>query len=446
MRRAARHCLLFTTIVSWPLTPASASSSRTRVRRFTLPSRNTVRRLCARILYAIVNANQSPLFACSSNCHPNSTNNMQRQIISTPLANPSLMVTADHNLKQEEAPVYAPGKGEVLLHIKATGVCGSDIHFWKRGRIGSLVVEGDCILGHEAAGVVLECGEGVTSLKPGDRVAVEPGVPCETCFLCMDGRYNLCEDVKFSGVYPDAGTIQRYKTHPARWCHILPSNVSYSEGALLEPLSVVMHGIKSAGLSLGRGAVICGAGPIGLIALAAARASGAHPLVITDLEPNRLAFAKTFVPTAITYQVDLNLDAQSNAKNIRALFEFDSIGEYGAPNTVLECTGVESSVITAAYTVRRGGCVMVIGVGREIMNNLPFMHLSLGEIDLKFINRYRDTWPAGLQCLAGGILDLKPLVSHTYPLEKAVDALHICSDLSNGSIKVQIVDERDDVL
>ncbi|EAT83116.1 hypothetical protein SNOG_09851 [Parastagonospora nodorum SN15] len=303
------------------------------------------------------------------------------------------------------------------IHFAIAEHSPSDIHFWKRGRIGSLVVEGDCILGHEAAGVVLECGEGVISLKPGDRVAVEPGVPCETCFLCMDGRYNLCEDVKFSGVYPDAGTIQRYKTHPARWCHILPSNVSYSEGALLEPLSVVMHGIKSAGLSLGRGAVICGAGPIGLIALAAARASGAHPLVITDLEPNRLAFAKTFVPTAITYQVDPNLDAQSNAKNIRALFEFDSIGEYGAPNTVLECTGVESSVITAAYT-----------------------------IDLKFINRYRDTWPAGLQCLAGGILDLKPLVSHTYPLEKAVDALHICSDLSNGSIKVQIVDERDDVL
>jgi L-iditol 2-dehydrogenase len=283
----------------------------------------------------------------------------------------------------------------------------------------------------------------------------------------MDGRYNLCEDVKFSGVYPDAGTIQRYKTHPAKWCHKLPANVSYAEGALLEPLSVVMHGIKSAGLSLGRGAVICGAGPIGLIALAAARASGAHPLVITDLEPNRLEFAKKFVPTAITYQVDRNLDAQGNAKRIRALFDFDRVGEYGAPETVLECTGVENSVITAAYTVRRGGCLMVIGVGREIMNNIPFMHLSLAEvgfvfsllwcslvlntsdsvqINLKFINRYRDTWPAGLHCLAGGVLDLKPLVSHTYPLEKALDALHTCGDLSNGSIKVQIIDERDDVL
>ncbi|KAH7066140.1 sorbitol dehydrogenase-like protein [Paraphoma chrysanthemicola] len=372
-------------------------------------------------------------------------NGTLKQTISAPLPNPSLQVTADHRLKQQEAPVFAPGRGEVLLHIKATGVCGSDIHFWKHGRIGSLVVEGDCILGHEAAGVVLQCGEGVTTLQPGDRVAVEPGVPCGSCFLCMDGRYNLCEDVQFAGVYPYHGTIQRYKCHPAKWCHKLPESVSFSEGALLEPLSVVMHGIQSAGLSLGRGAVICGAGPIGLIALAAARASGAHPLVITDLEPKRLGFAKKFVPTAMTYQVDRNIDAQANANKIRALFDFAKIGEYGAPETVLECTGVESSVVTAAYTARRGGTVMVIGVGKEIMNNLPFMHLSLAEINLKFINRYRDTWPAGLQCLGGGVLNLKPLVSHTFPLEKALDALHTCGDLSNGSIKVQILDERDDV-
>ncbi|KAF2013994.1 sorbitol dehydrogenase [Aaosphaeria arxii CBS 175.79] len=377
----------------------------------------------------------------------NGISNPLHKIIKAPLPNPSLQVTAEHTLKQVEAPVYAPRSGEVLLHIKATGVCGSDIHFWKAGRIGSLVVEGDCILGHEAAGIVLQTGEGVTNLKVGDRVALEPGVPCEKCFLCQDGRYNLCEDVQFAGVYPYDGTIQRYKVHPAKWCHKLPDNVTYSEGALLEPLSVVMHGINSAGLSLGRGAVICGAGPIGLIALAAARASGAHPLVITDLEPRRLEFAKKFVPSAITYQVRKDLNAEGNAKEIRKLFgvgvQGDVVGEYAAPETVLECTGVESSVITSCFLARRGGTVMVIGVGREIMNNLPFMHLSLAEIDLRFINRYRDTWPAGLQCLGGGILDLKPLVSHTYPLEKSLEALHTCSDLTNGSIKVQILDDID---
>lgn len=220
----------------------------------------------------------------------------------------------------------------------------------------------------------------------------------------------------------------------------LPDKVSFAEGALLEPLSVVLQGIRTAGLGLGQGAVICGAGPIGLIALAAARASGAHPLVITDLEPRRLEFARSFVPTCTTYQVDRALDAEGNARAIRALFGGE---EYFCPRTILECTGVESSICTAAFTVRRGGRVMVIGVGRPVMNNLPFMHMSLAEIDVKFINRYRDTWPSGIACLAGGILDLKHLVSHTFPLEHALEALELCSDLSKGSIKVQIVDEVD---
>lgn len=147
------------------------------------------------------------------------TNGSARQVIQAPLPNPSLQATADHSLKSAEAPVYAPGPGEVLLHVKATGICGSDVHFWKTGCIGPLVFEGDCILGHEAAGVVVWCGEGVTGLKPGDRVAVEPGVPCERCFLCKLGKYNLCEDVAFAGVYPYHGTLQRYKVHPARWLH-----------------------------------------------------------------------------------------------------------------------------------------------------------------------------------------------------------------------------------
>ncbi|KAJ5522684.1 hypothetical protein N7513_013257 [Penicillium frequentans] len=365
---------------------------------------------------------------------------LERVVISASHTNPSLQVTADHNLKSVDAPIYAPRRGEVLVHIKATGICGSDIHFWKTGRIGSLVFEGDCIIGHEASGIVLQCGDGVTNLVPGDHVAVEPGVPCESCFLCDDGRYNLCEDVRFAGVYPYAGTMQRYKVHPAKWLHKLPDNISFAEGALLEPLSVVMNGITTAGLSLGRGVVVCGAGPIGLIALAAARASGAHPIVITDLESTRLAFAKDFVPSCITYQVDRTKNAQDNARAIRALF---GTSEYVAPETVLECTGVESSVCTAAYTARRGGTVMVIGVGKAIMNNLPFMHLSLAEIDLRFINRYRDTWPPAIACLSGGILDLKKLVSHVFPLERAEEALHLCADTRNGSIKVLVVDDQE---
>ncbi|KAH6724801.1 putative alcohol dehydrogenase [Leptodontidium sp. MPI-SDFR-AT-0119] len=356
--------------------------------------------------------------------------------------NPSLQVTADHKIKLVSAPRLKPGVGEVLLHIKVTGICGSDIHFWKTGAIGSLTVDGDCILGHEAAGIVLEVGEGVSNFSKGDRVAVEPGVPCGTCFLCMKGRYNLCDDVKFSGVYPYHGSLQRFKVHPARWIHKIPDTMTLSQGALLEPLSVVMHGISRSHLSLGRGVVVCGAGPIGLIALAAARASGAHPIVITDLEPSRLAFAKEFVPCCQTYQVRRDIDAQENAKAIRSLF---GEMEYEAPETILECTGVESSVVTAAYTVRKGGDLTVIGVGKAIMNNLPFMHISLAEINLKFINRYADTWPAGISALSGGVLNLDKLITHTFPLERAIDAMKLCSDVSKGSIKIHVIDDRDEI-
>ncbi|KAF4450772.1 alcohol dehydrogenase [Fusarium albosuccineum] len=362
------------------------------------------------------------------------------EFLQAPLPNPSLQVTADHNLKRVDAPVYAPKAGEVLLHIKATGICGSDVHFWKTGCIGSLVFEGDCIIGHEAAGIVIRCGEGVKDLKPGDRVAVEPGVPCGNCFLCLDGRYNLCEDVQFAGVYPYAGTLQRYKVHPAKWLHKLPDNVSFAEGALLEPLSVVLHGINSAPITLGTPVVVCGAGPIGLLALSAARASGAWPLVITDVEPKRLAFAKELVPSAMTYQVDITKTAEENGKAVRKLF---GESEYVQPRVALECTGVESSVCSAAFMVRRGGILMVVGVGKSVMHNLPFMHLSLAEIQLRFINRYKDTWPAGIACIEGGLVDVKKLVSHVFPLEEALEGLTLSSDPKNGCIKVQIVDETE---
>ncbi|KAI5859792.1 sorbitol dehydrogenase [Durotheca rogersii] len=357
--------------------------------------------------------------------------------------NPSVQVTADHKLKLVDAPVEEPGPGQVTLQIKCSGICGSDMHLWKSGRIGSLEIKGDCILGHEAAGVVLKCGEGVTSLKPGDRVGIEPQEPCEKCFLCREGRYNLCDDVKFSGIWPDNGTIQRFKNHPAKWLYKIPDELTYAEGALLEPLSVILHGLNGANVRLGRPALVCGAGPIGLVALAGARASGAHPLVVTDVDAKRLAFARELVPRCQTYLVDPARSAQDNARAIRRLYGDD---EYAAPASVIECTGVESSVCTAAFSVRRGGTLMVIGVGKPVMNNIPFMHLSLAEIDLKFINRYRDTWPAAIQCISGGILDLNKLVTHKFPLERALDAFALNADVGNGSIKVHIVDDVDAVL
>lgn len=173
--------------------------------------------------------------------------------------------------------------------------------------------------------------------------------------------------------------------------HRIPDNMTFTEGALLEPLSVVLAALREASLTLGQGAVICGAGPIGLTALLASRASGANPIVITDVEPKRLAFAKQLVPSCLTYQIDTAADARANARGIRKLFgarggEGEDGEEYLAPPCVIECTGVESSVCTAAFAARRGGRVVVVGVGRNTLNNLPFMHLSLGEVRLSSHN------------------------------------------------------------
>lgn len=149
---------------------------------------------------------------------------------------------------------------------------------------------------------------------------------------------------------------------------------------------MILHGIAVANVKLGRPTLICGAGPIGLVALAAARASGAYPLVITDVVTERLEFAKKFVPSCQTYQINTKLSAEETAREIRKLYGED---EYSMPASVIECTGVESSVCTACYSVRRGGTIMIIGVGRPMMNNIPFMHLSLAEVCLRELSQGR---------------------------------------------------------
>lgn len=377
--------------------------------------------------------------------------NIREKLLS--YANPALFVTREHTLvtRHDRIPEIQPH--QVLIHVRASGVCGSDLHLWRWGRIGHLNVSCDSILGHEAAGVVLLTGSAVRTLRVGDRVAIEPGVPCHECFLCTSGRYNLCENVAFAGVCPHAGTIRRFMAHDARYCHKLPSTMSFPRAALLEPLSVVLHAISlcTGSLKIGHPALICGAGPIGLIALAAAKASGAWPLVITDVDPSRLAFAQDFVPGVQTYHVDVRASPLKCAEEIRGIFGCGERNvetgrpapdEYVAPTTVLECTGVESSVITAIYACRRNATVMIIGVGRSIMDNLPFMYMSLSEIHLKFTNRYADTWPAGINALSNEqVLNLDGLITHTFPLERAVEALESSADRTQAAIKVQIVDD-----
>ncbi|BEJ09272.1 hypothetical protein CcaverHIS641_0601870 [Cutaneotrichosporon cavernicola] len=279
-----------------------------------------------------------------------------------------------HEVNMVRKPRPVARDGEVVVHVRATGICGSDVHFWKHGHIGpTMVVTDECGAGHESAGEVIEVGPGVTDLRVGDRVAIEAGVPCSRadCDACRTGRYNACPRVVFFSTPPYHGTLTRFHAHPAAWLHRLPANMSYEEGALCEPLSVALAGMERAGVRLGDPVVIFGAGPIGAISLLAAHAAGCYPLVITDLFSSRLEFARSLVPTVKTY---------------------------------------------------------------------PFGYCSANEIDLQFQYRYANQYPKAIRLVSGGLINLKPLVTHRFPLEKAVDAFQVAADPSQGAIKVQIVD------
>ncbi|GFF91777.1 L-arabinitol 4-dehydrogenase [Aspergillus udagawae] len=335
--------------------------------------------------------------------------------------------------------------GEVTIEVRSTGICGSDVHFWHAGCIGPMIVEGDHILGHESAGQVIAVAPDVTSVKPGDRVAIEPNIPCHACEPCLTGRYNGCLNVAFLSTPPVDGLLRRYVNHPAVWCHKI-GDMSFEDGALLEPLSVSLAAIERSGLRLGDPCLITGAGPIGLITLLSAKAAGATPLVITDIDEGRLEFAKSLVPEVRTYKVQFGLSAEEQANAIVNVFN-DGQGsgpDALRPRLALECTGVESSVASAIWSVKFGGKVFVIGVGKNEMT-IPFMRLSTQEIDLQYQYRYCNTWPRAIRLVQNGVINLKRLVTHRFALEDALKAFETAANPKTGAIKVQIMSSEEDV-
>ncbi|KAF1808650.1 GroES-like protein [Eremomyces bilateralis CBS 781.70] len=321
--------------------------------------------------------------------------------------------------------------GEVTIAVKSTGICGSDIHFWHAGCIGPMIVTDKHILGHESAGEILAVHPSVTNLKPGDRVAIEPNIPCFNCEPCLTGRYNGCENVEFLSTPPVPGLLRRYVNHPAQWCHKLPESLDWEDGALLEPLSVAVAGVKRAGVALGDVVLVCGAGPIGLVTAACVKAAGAAPVLITDIDESRLEFAQKAVPGVRTLLVKRGETPEDFAGRVKQLAGGQEIA------LAMECTGVESSVAGAIQAVKFGGKVFVIGVGKSEMT-MPFMRCSTREVDLQFQYRYANTWPTAIRLLENGVIDLKMLVTHRFKLEEAEKAFHTASDVKSGAIKVMI--------
>lgn len=304
-----------------------------------------------------------------------------------------------------------------------------------------MVVRDDHILGHESAGLVIAVHPSVKTHKVGDAVAVEPTIPCGTCEPCLIGRYNGCLNVEFRSTPPIPGLLRRYVTHPAVWCHKIghanddgttKMDMTYEEGALLEPLAVALAGMDRSGIKLGDSVLICGAGPIGLMSMLCCEGAGATPIVITDIDEKRLAFAKKLVPRVQTHLVTRESTPTSFGAAILSLAGGDK------PQVAIECTGVSSSISSAIHSVKFGGKVFVIGVGRDVID-IPFMKLSVEEVDLQFQYRYANMWPRAIRLVKGGVLDVKRLTTHRYELEDAKEAFVTSKDSARtGAVKVMI--------
>jgi len=341
-----------------------------------------------------------------------------------------LVKTGDLQLLQRPKP--SPDKNQVLIRMQKVGICGSDVHYWTNGAIGSFILESPMILGHESSGVVEEVGENVKHLQPGDRVAIEPGVPCRYCSFCKEGRYNLCPDIAFCATPPFDGSLSRFYVHAADFCYKLPDHVTLEEGALLEPLSVGVHACKRGGVGVGDKVLICGAGPIGLVNLLTAKALGAESVCITDISSNRLQMAEKLGADAVV--LVKTKDAQQVAYQAEAALGCK-------PTVTIECSGAEPSLQTAIYATRSGGTVVLVGLGAP-MASLPIVNAATREVDIRGIFRYANCYQHALGLVASGKIDVKPLVTHRFPLEETLRAFETAKTGEGGAIKVIIDCER----
>src|ERR1700730_8588243 len=251
------------------------------------------------------------------------------------MINQAAVLYAPHDIRIEERPVPRPGPGEVLIEIKAVGVCGSDVHYYEHGRIGSHIVRQPLILGHEAAGVIIDVGEGVDQKRVGERVALEPGIPDGTCVQCRSGHYNLCPNVRFFGTPPIDGAFTNYVTLPESFAYRLPVALSDAEGALIEPLSVGIWACRKAMLQGADSILITGAGPIGLVTMKVALALGATDITMTDVSPQRLKVAKRQGATRI-----VNVTQES-------LAHADIVAD-----VLIECSGNQAALLEGIRSLR----------------------------------------------------------------------------------------------
>lgn len=272
------------------------------------------------------------------------------------------------------------------------------------------------VLGHESSGTIVRIGASVTTLEPGDPVAMEPGVPCRRCIRCKEGKYNLCADMAFAATPPYDGTLAKYYILPEDFCYKLPPQMNLEEGALIEPLAVAVHITKQASLQPGASVIVFGAGPVGLLCCAVARHFGATKIIAVDIQPPRLAFARSFAATA-TYESRPSSSAPDNAA---ALIRDNHLG-LGA-DVVIDASGAELSVQTGIHVLRVGGTYVQGGMGTEHIS-FPITAACTKELTLKGSFRYGSgDYKLAVELVAGGKVDVKRLISRKVGFRQAEQA------------------------
>ena len=300
------------------------------------------------------------------------------------------------------------------------------MHYYTHGKIGAYVVEKPIILGHEASGEVVAVGKDVTRFKIGDRVTMEPGIPCRKCEFCKTGRYNLCPDVAFMATPPYDGAFTEYIVSPEDFTFKIPDTMSFDEAALMEPLAVGVYAAERSAMRPGMTAAVLGLGPIGMVVAQAAKAYGANRVIGTDVVDYRLARAKGFA-----------VDNAFNAKD--SAVEEQIIADLGRrPDVVFETSGNATSIQMTTSLVKMGGTVVMIGMSPEDLMLMNHGQISGKELNILGLFRYANMYLKAIELVQLGRINLRDLVTKEFSLEQTKEALDYAIAQKDHSIKVMI--------
>lgn len=340
----------------------------------------------------------------------------------------ALVLERQHELKLRDIDLpLEVGPADVKIKMHTVGVCGSDVHYYTHGRIGPFVVKAPMVLGHEAAGTVVEVGAKVTNLKVGDRVCMEPGIPDLASKASKIGLYNVDPSLTFWATPPDHGCLTPYVVHPAAFTFKLPDNVSFSEAAMVEPFAVGVQAAVKAEIKPGDIGVVTGAGPIGIMVALAALLGGCSKVYITDLVPEKLAIAGRYDNI-----VPVNVRETSLADVVLK----DTEG-WGA-DLVFEASGSPRAYEGITEVIRPGGKLVVIGMPVEPVA-LDMSLFAAKEIRIETVFRYANVFDRALNMIASGKVDLKPLVTGTYSFDDSIVAFERAEEAHPTDVKLQIL-------